>query len=227
MKMLHEMDDMTKDRKRIKSQVEKRRRERINRSLEHLRTMLLPEPQEMGGGQHRVEKAEILEHTVLFLQNMAKGDKTKAGGSSQKHSFQGGFSTCLHRAAQFLGPESKGLWLGAALDASFAARFASADSTATGVQKGTEACSSPESLQHTKSILRMLRQKCKRRLQRTGSGLSSSVHPYPTPLQQGCAKVPQEPQRQNELDIRAEGQTCKQSPSESHPISQALWRPWP
>ncbi|KAK2845016.1 hypothetical protein Q5P01_011675 [Channa striata] len=211
MKMLQEMEDATKDRKLLKSQVEKRRRERINRSLEHLRTLVLPEPQELSGAQHRVEKAEILEHTVLFLQNI-------------KHSFQDGFSTCLQTAAQFLGPEGKGLWLGAALDASFAARFAGSDSDSTGVQRETEACCSSRSLQHTKSILRMLRQKCKRRLQTPGSGLNGFVHPYQIPVQQGFAKVPQEPQRQSELDIRAEGQT---SPSESHPVSQALWRPWP
>uniref|UniRef100_A0A087X8D4 Hairy and enhancer of split related-7 n=1 Tax=Poecilia formosa TaxID=48698 RepID=A0A087X8D4_POEFO len=102
----------------MKSQVEKRRRERMNHSLERLRTMLL---QLQGGMQQKAEKAEILEHTVLFLQRNAKELREKMGG--QKYSFQDGFSSCLQRASQFLGPEGKGLWLGPVLDATFSARF--------------------------------------------------------------------------------------------------------
>ncbi|XP_040900963.1 transcription factor HES-7.1-A-like [Toxotes jaculatrix] len=228
MKLLHQTEDATNDRKFIKSQVEKRRRERMNRSLERLRTMLLQEPQQLGGTQHRVEKAEILEHTVLFLQNTAKGDKTRAGdgGGGQKHSFQDGFSTCLQRAAQFLGPEGKGLWLGAALDACFAARFARSDSDSAGVQR-TEASSSSNSLPQTKSILRMLRQKSKHRLHTRAVGVNSSVHPYRLPVQQGFPRVPQQPQKQSQLKIRVASRASKQSPSQSCPVSQTLWRPWP
>ncbi|KAM9722950.1 transcription factor HES-7.1-like [Menidia menidia] len=70
MKLLQEPEDATSNRKLIKSQVEKRRRERMNHSLERLRTMLLQQPRQ-GGTRHRLEKAEILEHTVLFLQKAA------------------------------------------------------------------------------------------------------------------------------------------------------------
>ncbi|XP_026173155.1 transcription factor HES-2-like [Mastacembelus armatus] len=223
MKVLQEKEDTTRDRKFIKSQVEKRRRERMNRSLEHLRALLLPEPQQLGESQHRVEKAEILEHAVLFLQNSAKGDLGKAGdGGGQQHSFQDGFSTCLQRAAQFLGPEGKGLWLGAALCAAFAARFACSDSDSASVQRRTETCSSSRSLRHTKTILRMLKQKSKRDFR-----VDRFVHPYQVPAQQGFPSVPQQPQRQNQLDIRMERQASKQSPSQSHLDSQTLWRPWP
>ncbi|KAF1388366.1 hypothetical protein PFLUV_G00089440 [Perca fluviatilis] len=137
MKLLQDSEDAKAQRKSLKPQVERRRRERMNRSLESLKTLLL---QRQEATQRRVEKAEILEHTVVFLQNTAERDQMRAGGGDggggegggggggggggdQKHSFQDGFSTCLQRAAQFLGPEGKGLWLGAALDASFAARF--------------------------------------------------------------------------------------------------------
>uniref|UniRef100_A0A3Q0QUW3 BHLH domain-containing protein n=1 Tax=Amphilophus citrinellus TaxID=61819 RepID=A0A3Q0QUW3_AMPCI len=122
MELLHEAEEATKSRKLIKSQVEKRRRERMNRSLERLRTMLLQEPHEVR--KHRVEKAEILEHTILFLQNTATGEKATGGGGSRKSSFQDGFSTCLQTASRFLGPEGKRSQLGSALDAAFAARLA-------------------------------------------------------------------------------------------------------
>ncbi|XP_042346090.1 uncharacterized protein LOC121945812 [Plectropomus leopardus] len=235
MRVLQEKEDATNERKLIKSQVEKRRRERMNRSLERLRTMLLQEPQQPVGTQHRVEKAEILEHTVLFLQNTAKGDKTRAGGGvigggggggggrgGQKYSFQDGFSTCLQKAAQFLGPDGKGLWLGAALNASFAARFSRSDFDSAGAQKRTEARSSSSSLSHTKSILRMLRLKSKHRLH-----ARAVSHPYRLPVQQEPPRIPQHPQRQNQVELRVERGATKQSPSQSHPDNQTLWRPWP
>ncbi|XP_041648363.1 hairy and enhancer of split related-7 [Cheilinus undulatus] len=218
MKLLQQNEDSTKDRKFIKSQVEKRRRERMNSSLERLRTMLVQEPQQQVP-RIRVEKAEILEHTVLFLQKTAKKDKrARGGGGGQKHSFQEGVSTCLQRAAQFLGPEGKGLWLGTALDASFAARFSRSDSdSASAFLKRTGAHSS-SSLSHTKSILRMLRQKSKHRLH-TGAACSpkSFAHPYQLPVQKEFPTVPQQAQTQNQTG----------SPSQSSPVSQTLWRPWP
>ncbi|KAI3361339.1 hypothetical protein L3Q82_013523 [Scortum barcoo] len=203
MKLLQEMEDATTNRKFIKSQVEKRRRERMNCSLERLRTMLLQEPQQKGGTPLRVEKAEILEHTVLFLQNTAKGNTTRAegGGGDQKHSFQDGVSTCLQRAARFLGPEGQGLWLGAALDASFAARFSRSDSSdSAGDQQRTEAHSSSSSLNHTKSILRMLRQKSKHRLHTRAFGVKSFAHPYQVPVQHGLPRVPQQAESRSQFE---------------------------
>ncbi|XP_039974578.1 transcription factor HES-2-like [Xiphias gladius] len=232
MKLLQEARDATNDRKFIKSQVEKRRRERMNRSLERLRTMLLQEPQQLAGTQHRVEKAEILEHTVLFLQNTAEGDRTRAGGGGgggggQKHSYQDGFSACLQRAAQFLGPEGKGPWLGAALDASFAARFARPDADSAGVPRRSEARSSASPLPRTKSILWMLRQESMHRLHTRAFGVNSLVHPYRRPVRRGFPRVPQHPQKQSQLEVRVASRASKQSPSQSCPVSQTLWRPWP
>uniref|UniRef100_A0A3Q3JA83 BHLH domain-containing protein n=1 Tax=Monopterus albus TaxID=43700 RepID=A0A3Q3JA83_MONAL len=187
MRLSQEAEDATKDRKFTKSQVEKRRRERMNQSLKRLTDLLLQEPQQL----HRVEKAEILEQTVLFLQNTAKGENTRtrvgSGGGDQKHSFQEGFAACLQRATHFLGPEGKGLWLGPVLDASFAAHFASLHFDSAGVQ------------------------------QRAQARFSST--------QQGLPGVPQQPQK-NQLEIRVEGEASKQSLSQSHPVSQTLWRPW-
>ncbi|XP_061573963.1 hairy and enhancer of split related-7 [Cololabis saira] len=213
MKILQETDDATSSRKLIKSQVEKRRRERMNCSMEHLRAMLLQEPQQIGP-KHRVEKAEILEHTVVFLQKTATEHKTRAGG--QKHSsFHDGFATCLRRASQFLGPEGKGLWLGPALDATFSVRFPDSPAAA---QSQTSS-----SLQYTKSLLRMLRQKS--RLQTQVFGLRGGVpHPYQLPVLQSSPRVPQP---QSQLQTRAERPSSKEGSPQSSPLSQTLWRPWP
>ncbi|XP_053699832.1 transcription factor HES-7.1-A-like [Synchiropus splendidus] len=199
MKLMREPEDGTHDRKLIKSQVEKRRRERINHSLERLRTMLLQEPQQTGGAQRRVEKAEILEQTVVFLQSNHK----RSGGHN--HSFHDGFSSCLQRASHFLGPDGKDLGLEAALDASLAARLANPDSA--GLQRTSESPSS-SSLPHTKSILQLLKQKS-----RWNSGVNSS------------SASPPQPQRHH-LQTRTSPQS-KQSLSQSGPFSKTLWRPWP
>ncbi|XP_069031495.1 transcription factor HES-2-like [Embiotoca jacksoni] len=218
MKLLQEAEDATHDKKLIKSQVEKRRRERMNRSLERLRTMML---QEQHQTQRRVEKAEILEHTVLFLQNTAK-DGTRAGGRGQKHSFRDGFSSCLQRAACFLGPEGKGLWLRSALDASFVARLAHADPDPPGVRRP------PASPPHTKaSFLRMLRQRSKHKLHPQACGVNRFAHLSPLPVQQSFPRVPQQPQKQSRLDIGAESGATKRNSPQSFPVSQTLWRPWP
>ncbi|XP_054478377.1 transcription factor HES-2-like [Anoplopoma fimbria] len=187
---LHQDSEATKEeRKSLKPQVERRRRERMNRSLESLKTLLL---QQQETCQRRVEKAEILEHTVLFLQNTVERNTMRAeggggGGGGQKHSFQDGFSTCLQTAAQFLGPDGKGLRLGEALSSS--------------------------SLPLTQTILRMLRQKTKHRLHVRDCSIA---HPYRLPVQQ---ESPRNPQRQNPAS--------KQSLTQSSPVSQAFWRPWP
>ncbi|XP_061885207.1 hairy and enhancer of split related-7 isoform X2 [Entelurus aequoreus] len=116
MKTKQKTEEASHDKKLMKSQVEKRRRERMNHSLDRLRVMLMHEPQQRGACGRRVEKTEILETTVLFLHNTSKA-KAASGPS-----FQDGFSACLQRAARFLGPEVKGLWLVTAVDAAFAAR---------------------------------------------------------------------------------------------------------
>ncbi|KAK5621515.1 hypothetical protein CRENBAI_002844 [Crenichthys baileyi] len=216
MKLLQETDDATCKRKLIKSQVEKRRRERINRSLERLRTMLLQEPQQ-GGMQHKAEKAEILEHTVLFLHQNAKEHKEKTG--AQKYSFQDGFSSCLQRASQFLGPEGKGLWLGQVLDATFSARFPRSDSHA---QIRTSI-----SMTHTKSLLQMLRLRSRSVQHTQVSGTSALAPLHRFPVQQSFPRIPQQPQGKSGLEMGAERPGSKESSSQSGTLSQTLWRPWP
>uniref|UniRef100_A0AAY4BG29 BHLH domain-containing protein n=1 Tax=Denticeps clupeoides TaxID=299321 RepID=A0AAY4BG29_9TELE len=73
--------------KLLKPQVERRRRERINHSLESLRTLLLQNTQHQVRLVHvQVEKAEILEHTVLFL-HTSNGEKR--GGWREREDVSG------------------------------------------------------------------------------------------------------------------------------------------
>ncbi|XP_066518287.1 hairy and enhancer of split related-7 [Hoplias malabaricus] len=102
------------DRKLLKPQVERRRRERMNRSLESLRNLLLPGPE--AASQRRVEKAEILENTVVFLRS-AVAQKTREGpkAGSEGDQYLDGFSACLHKAAWFLQTEGESRGLRASL----------------------------------------------------------------------------------------------------------------
>ncbi|XP_017541713.2 hairy and enhancer of split related-7 [Pygocentrus nattereri] len=111
MSNLEDTERLKMERKLLKPQVERRRRERMNRSLESLRVLLLQGPE--AATQRRVEKAEILEHTVLFLQtSMTQAKKNQAcDEGSEGRQFMDGFSACLHEAARFLQTEeeSRGL----------------------------------------------------------------------------------------------------------------------
>ncbi|CAJ1062985.1 transcription factor HES-5-like [Xyrichtys novacula] len=219
MKLFQDSEDAKAKRKSLKPQVERRRRERMNHSLEHLKTLLL---QRQEASKRRIEKAEILEHTVLFLQSSAKKGKTSAedGGGGHKHSYRDGFSTCLQRAAQFLGPEGKGLWLGAALDASFAARFSrSVSDSAAGVQTQHHSSSNPLLLKKTsRSILRSL--------------LDKSGYRIGTPPLKGDSCVNQSKESLHSPQTLHQSHTVSsrantQSPPQSQPVSHTLWRPWP
>ncbi|XP_037310583.2 transcription factor HES-5-like [Pungitius pungitius] len=232
MQLLQQTHEAMNERKFMKSQMEKRRRERMNHSLERLRTMLLQEPQQLGA-QHRVEKAEILERAVLFLQKTRASAAAAASSSSssdgadagrgQKHTFRDGFSSCLQTAARFLEPDGKGPWLRAALGASVAGHPDS--DPAAGVQgrpgdtrpgdtrPGDARASSSSSLSHTKSILRSLRQKSKHR-----------PHVPHTGASEPCGCPTRRVRTQKSLQMRRAG---KQSPSRSGPVNRALWRPWP
>ncbi|TRY55105.1 hypothetical protein DNTS_034631 [Danionella cerebrum] len=92
----------------LKPQVERRRRERMNRSLDNLRLLLLQGPEHTNPVQKRPEKAEILEYTVRFLQNsVTHSKKTMDLKEREKSQFMDGFSSCLQRAACFLEDEGE------------------------------------------------------------------------------------------------------------------------
>ncbi|KAL6109635.1 uncharacterized protein ACO6RY_12717 [Pungitius sinensis] len=222
MNLLQESEDAKANKRSLKPQVERRRRERMNRSLERLKALVI---QQQEASPRRVEKAEILEHTVLFLQNSLERNQARAdsGGGGQQHSFRDGFSTCLQRAAQFLGPEGKGLWLGAALDASLAARSSLPDPA--GARRGAEARSSSSSSSSSRSLLLRNSSRSILRLliQRSGYRLRMAARSAVQPSGQSSGGPRSSATSTRQQARKGTSPAGKQSPSGS----QSMWRPWP
>lgn len=166
-----------------------------------------------GASKCRMEKAEILEHAVRFLQSIAT-EGLASGDRGQTPSYQDGVSSCLQRAAQFLAPDWKDTWLG--LDPSLAV----ADSVSLGGCRVDGGRSDFISLPHSKAaVVQMLRQESNQRLQAGVLKRRRFVRP---------AQLPPLTPAQNHLPARPEeGQESKQSLAQSHPAIQTLWRPWP
>ncbi|KAJ8387443.1 hypothetical protein AAFF_G00156810 [Aldrovandia affinis] len=113
-----------KDVRRIpKPLMEKRRRDRINNSLETLRLLLLENTHNEKLRNPKVEKAEILESVVHFLKAEQDGghdpwlvcgeQRDKPGGEdeevkspSKHHSYREGMRTCLLRVGNFIAAKS-------------------------------------------------------------------------------------------------------------------------
>ncbi|XP_028985682.1 transcription factor HES-2-like [Betta splendens] len=209
MKLLQDSSDVKSTSKILKPQVERRRRERMNRSLDRLKGLLL-QPQEQV--QRRVEKTEILERTVVFLQNSGREDKVRAAGQGQ--SFRDGFSSCLQRASLFLGAAGTGLWLQGALDASLTARFVGSESAEE--HKETDALARSLRLRRSsRAVLQMLIRTSGYRLRTHALNGANCVEPSRSrPTSQQTHRVT--------------GRGNKQSPPRmSLPVGQSLWRPWP
>ncbi|XP_053319858.1 transcription factor HES-7-like [Spea bombifrons] len=88
------------DKRLMKPVIEKRRRDRINQSLEHLRTLLLEATKDESLKNPKTEKVDILTKTVEFLE-MCHG----SGAEDTKRTmsgFKGGFQEGLSQATIFL-----------------------------------------------------------------------------------------------------------------------------
>ncbi|XP_036379646.1 transcription factor HES-7.1-B-like [Megalops cyprinoides] len=197
-------EDFIKMKKLLKPQVERRRRERMNRSLESLRALLLQGPQHQGLQSRRVEKAEILEHTVHFLQKA--GHKGTDEGSQQQH-FQDGFSACLQRAARFLRDDGEGKQVERALTITLSRHL-----TPPGQTSRTPITTHSVCTQSKTQSAQLLRHNwhCRQQL---CSSLRNNTHPNNrVPLAHGDPNLPQRPHR----DAHA-------PPTNS----QSVWRPWP
>lgn len=165
-----------------------------------------------------MEKAEILEYAVRFLQSITK-EGVVSGNGSQRPSYQDGVSSCLQRAAQFLGPDGKNMWLGP--DPSLAVPDPNSDASANHGGGGGRSALGP--LPHSKAaVVQMLRQESSRRLQEAG-GLKQRRRRFVPPV-----RLPTLTLAQNQPPAGAEeGQEIKQSLAQSHPATHNLWRPWP
>ncbi|XP_068571462.1 hairy-related 5 [Cebidichthys violaceus] len=96
--------------------MEKRRRERINQSLDTLRLLMLDSTHNEKLRNPKVEKAEILESVVNYLKREkgdAKDPRSTSRGQTQKsarqHSFHDGMRSCLLRVSHFVASKSQEL----------------------------------------------------------------------------------------------------------------------
>uniref|UniRef100_A0A3B1JPV2 Transcription factor HES-5 n=1 Tax=Astyanax mexicanus TaxID=7994 RepID=A0A3B1JPV2_ASTMX len=80
--------------------VEKMRRDRINSSIEQLKTLLTPEFLNQQPDS-KLEKADILEMTVSFLRRQQQQQQQPAF-SSRSAAVNHGFSRCVHELLHFL-----------------------------------------------------------------------------------------------------------------------------
>ncbi|XP_029012278.1 transcription factor HES-2-like [Betta splendens] len=84
-------------RKTMKPLMEKRRRARINDSLNHLKTLILPLTGRDKNRYSKLEKADILEMTVRFL-----SDIPPVKSKSSTDSYRDGYKACLQRVSALL-----------------------------------------------------------------------------------------------------------------------------
>ncbi|XP_072515985.1 hairy and enhancer of split related-7 [Salminus brasiliensis] len=201
MRNLDETESLKMDRKLLKPQVERRRRERMNRSLESLRALLLQGPE--AASQRRVEKAEILEHTVLFLQTSMSQTKRSqhSEDASEGRQFLDGFSACLHKAALFLQTEGESRGLQASLPASLCQRLSRPHAPAPASARTSPRASAPEK-----------RVACTRG--------HSHPHPYVVP--------PRHTHPGGLPQLHRDTHTTSQpAPGQQVSAGQCVWRPWP
>ncbi|XP_004639681.1 transcription factor HES-2 [Octodon degus] len=93
--------DAAELRKSLKPLLEKRRRARINDSLSQLKGLILPLLGRENSRYSKLEKADILEMTVHFLQELP-ASPCPAAASAPTDSYQEGYRACVARLAHEL-----------------------------------------------------------------------------------------------------------------------------
>ncbi|XP_032719940.1 transcription factor HES-2 [Lontra canadensis] len=88
-------------RKSLKPLLEKRRRARINASLRQLKGLILPLLGRESSRSSKLEKADILEMTVRFLQELP-ASSCAAAAPTPPDSYGEGYRACLARLARLL-----------------------------------------------------------------------------------------------------------------------------
>ncbi|GAA6224287.1 transcription factor HES-7.1-B-like [Lates japonicus] len=89
--------------------MEKRRRERINHSLETLRLLMLESTHNEKLKNPKVEKAEILESVVHFLKTEKEVERVLSGEQTcaRQHNYHDGMRSCLLRVSRFIATKSQ------------------------------------------------------------------------------------------------------------------------
>ncbi|XP_039355493.1 transcription factor HES-7.1-like [Mauremys reevesii] len=93
--------DRKQDKKLLKPLMEKRRRDRMNRSLERLRLLLLEATQDERLKNPKVEKAEILQKTVHFVRTQPPAEPARREDTFLQR-YHSGYRECLSQATHFL-----------------------------------------------------------------------------------------------------------------------------
>ncbi|XP_051529143.1 transcription factor HES-7.1-like [Myxocyprinus asiaticus] len=224
MKMLGETENIKMDRKLLKPQVERRRRERMNRSLENLRTLLLQGPEHNSSTQRRMEKAEILEYTVLFLQNsVAQAKKAKDEEGREKHQFIDGFSTCLQKAARFMIDEGEARGLEGSVSATLCQRLSQPSVPANirlpvRIQNSSRIQVPGSTVQHHLHLEKQQQNLvCRQGL--SSAGRNIVVHLNRSPFR---STEPSTMQSHGKTHTVAQPTSQHQAP-----VSETVWRPWP
>ncbi|KAJ6653052.1 hypothetical protein lerEdw1_010138 [Lerista edwardsae] len=101
MKMTSQKWESKEDKKLLKPLMEKRRRDRMNQSLDRLRVLLLEATQDERLKNPKVEKAEILQKTVQFLKTQPLSE-TKHKEDALWQRYHSGYRECLTQATHFL-----------------------------------------------------------------------------------------------------------------------------
>ncbi|XP_075999471.1 hairy-related 5 [Genypterus blacodes] len=118
MKTMSATESPGRVRKVPKPQMEKRRRDRINHSLETLRLLMLENTRDERLKNPKVEKAEILESVVQFLKTGAEAEKKPAKRAlpreqsptcTRQNTYREGVRSCLMRVSHFIAAKSQEL----------------------------------------------------------------------------------------------------------------------
>ncbi|XP_061445577.1 transcription factor HES-7.1-like [Rhineura floridana] len=101
MKMTSQKWESKDEKKLLKPLMEKRRRDRMNHSLDRLRVLLLEATRDERLKNPKVEKAEILQKTVQFLKTQPLSE-TKHKEDTLLQRYHSGYRECLTQATHFL-----------------------------------------------------------------------------------------------------------------------------
>lgn len=168
--------------------------------------------------QRRIEKAEILEYTVLFLQNSV-AKKAKDEEEKEKCQFMDGFSTCLQKAARFLSEEGEARGLQGSVTATLCQRLTQPCVPAhirmpVKVQNSSK-MKVPESHAHQQHQQQQQTSVCKQ-------GLSSASRNIV--LKHNPLRSTQSSMLQCHENTHSAARPASQPQA---PVSQLVWRPWP
>ncbi|XP_065156160.1 protein hairy [Atheta coriaria] len=121
------------DRRSNKPIMEKRRRARINNCLNQLKTLILDAMKKDPARHSKLEKADILEMTVKYLQNVQHSPSSSSDSTANK--FRAGFAECASEVQRFPG-----------LDAPVKRRLLKHLATSMNSQQNTSPSSSPNQI---------------------------------------------------------------------------------